>query len=343
MKFFAKILTFIILLGILLFIGFSVYVKLKGKEILSLKLSQAVQRSITVDEVSLVPPLHVRVRNFMVDGKRLAQGTILDVDLISLFVRKVEATRLVLIKPVLHIQKTGEKKFVVLEYAFLKIPEISAHPIPPAAPSTAPEEKPGGKESNTRPLTFVINQLIIEDGQLSFEDQSSASPLHVDFADVDGIVRDISFPFASRRNAFEVSALLTETSFSFSNSRVGGKGWVDVVKKDMDADIQLVEPNGNVGFSAKLKSRDNALNVKGNIQLNDLGSKIQKSVESSSGSLNDFISGALRSSGIQIAADFNFDTKMDDFQIGSVSFSGNVGFQSQKKAPAPDNAAAPQP
>ena len=64
MKFLKKILLFFLLLVILLFIGISIYVKVKAKDILSLKLSQAVHRAVTVDDVSLVPPLHVRFKNF---------------------------------------------------------------------------------------------------------------------------------------------------------------------------------------------------------------------------------------------------------------------------------------
>ncbi len=338
MKILKKIFFGILFLIVFLFVGFSIYVKIEAKDILAGKLSQVLEHQVTIGDVALIFPFDVQIKNLRIDGKSPAREIHLNIDLISLFDRKIHASRLVLIEPVVHVERGEDKKFVLPE--IFPLPEggnfQSKEPVSKPAvigEPSAPQKNLPALESEKRALTFSIDQLEIKNGQVSFADRSQASQFQVSLGEVNAVVEHLHFPVNAAINPFQVSGLIIEKGFPFYNSRVNGKGWVDIARKDMDADIKLVEPNGNVGFSSHLKSRDNAMNVKGNIQLKDFGSKFEKPAGSSE-SMTDFIYGAIRTSGVQVEAAFNFDTKMDDFEVGPVSFSGNIGFNPSASAPS---------
>ena len=44
-------------------------------------------------------------------------------------------------------------------------------------------------------------------------------------------------------------------------------------------------------------------------------------------SFQNLIFTALASSGVEISANFKFQTKMDNFELGAISFAGNVGYK----------------
>ena len=105
---------------------------------------------------------------------------------------------------------------------------------------------------------------------------------------------------------------------------VEASGWVDILKRDREAKIEVVEANGTVGLTADVVSKNNDMDVAGEIKMQNLLQGVDKEASSDESTVNDLVLNALSSAGVEIGANFAFKTEMDNFRVGQISFSGNV-------------------
>ena len=124
---------------------------------------------------------------------------------------------------------------------------------------------------------------------------------------------------------FDLTAAITNGQLPFSGSKVQAQGFINVYKKDMNVNINVIEPDGKVSCAANLYSLNNDMTVQGKVQIKNLTDKPE--TETNPASFKDVFFAALQSSGLEITSAFNFKTKMDDFQVGAISFSGQIGEQ----------------
>ncbi len=95
----------------------------------------------------------------------------------------------------------------------------------------------------------------------------------------------------------------------------------------MDGQLRILEKSGRAGLNARLVSKNNLMRVKGDLQLSRFLTSVKKETSresKKSESVDKIIFGALSSLNVDIGAKFSFETKMDDFRLSKVAFSGNV-------------------
>ena len=110
---------------------------------------------------------------------------------------------------------------------------------------------------------------------------------------------------------------------------------MDVAKRDMDGHIVITEPDGHVGLKGQFISRNNDMDVQGELTIRDIfHGEAGHQAKSQSSNVNQLVMDSLSTMGLEIGARFHFKTKMDDFRVTAVSFEGNVSSKPQ---------AAPQP
>jgi len=133
---------------------------------------------------------------------------------------------------------------------------------------------------------------------------------------------DIIFPLKPVHTNFHLTGILDKDKFPLSGSRVEGAGWIDLIQKDMSSRFKVLEKDDRAGLTANIVSKNNQMRVEGDIQVRNLS--FTPETETQEESVQNMIFGALSSMGVAIGAKYSFETKMDDFKISNISFSGNV-------------------
>jgi hypothetical protein len=134
--------------------------------------------------------------------------------------------------------------------------------------------------------------------------------------------QNVPIPLQSVDTKFNFTAQMLSDNMPFSGSQAEGHGWVNIQDRNADATLEVKEPNGVIGLSATITAQNNDATVKGRVNISSLHKK-KVSAESKS-SVEDMIFEALQSSQVDIRADFNLKTKLDSFDLTTVSFTGNV-------------------
>jgi len=188
------------------------------------------------------------------------------------------------------------------------------------------DSDPDGKKnvSNNQQTEVSIKQLILKQGRFQYTNSFINKDFSFALEDVYLKAEHLSFPLRAGRTDFNISGRLIKRGNPLSGSSVEGSGWVDVVQRNMEAKIEIIEADGSVGMTAEAVSKNNNMDVKGEVKFQNIFMKNSKQDSLDSSSVNNLIFNALSSAGVKIGAKFSFKTKMDDFRPEQVSFSGNV-------------------
>lgn len=182
-----------------------------------------------------------------------------------------------------------------------------------------------------------ITRLVVNGGTYSYAG-GGENPLRFRVEDIRLEAGDILIPPASVHTNFKFWGRLVQPAGSppqgtsglreeknpLSGSRVESSGWVDWVKKDLEGTLQVVEPGGRAGLTARAVSQNNDMTVTGDLKMNSLPPGLTQKAGDKASAVSDVIFGALSSMGVEVGAQFSFKTRMDDLQISNVAFSGKV-------------------
>ena len=170
----------------------------------------------------------------------------------------------------------------------------------------------------------MVDELDIHNGTLNYQDTSREKLFVMEIKNLELKARSIAYPLRSVNTSFNISGIVVGEAIPFSGSRAEADGWVNWKDRNMDAQIVVKEPSGTIGLSADLKAQNNDLTIVGNANIDNLTVKPAKK-EGDAYTVESFFLDALQSSGIKLDAAFNIKTKLDDFEVSSIAFSGNVG------------------
>jgi hypothetical protein len=202
-----------------------------------------------------------------------------------------------------------------------------------------PPENPQADRPASNQL--VIHQLSVVDGQMMYYQNAPKadvlSPLQdfsFELSDVQLKMQNLIVPFDRPAvTKFDLMARFFKEGLPISGSRVTSSGWVDWDRKDMEAEMAIIDLDGKAGLHAKAISRANDLEIKGKVDMKDFLTELGGQSEGAA-DLEGFLLGTLASSGLDIAANFSFQTRMDDFQIDNIKFSGSVESVAEKVSAA---------
>ncbi len=304
-------------------IAATIYVRIYGKSLVEGVLNASLKRNVVLGTASYHFPFGFQARDVHI-AQSLEGGEFLDIERIiaqlspddAIFKGRLAFDIVILMEPSLEIE--GKKDLQEIESAQksegAKTPQSVQMPSSPAEVGFIKIKK----------TEISITKLIVKQGRLKYRDGLTEKGFSFDLENIQLEAWKLAFPLKPEKSKFKVAANLVKKGNPLSGSHVNGSGWIDAVSRDMEATMEVVEANGAVGLTADAVSRNNDMNVTGQIKMQNLIWGIDEKVSSDASAINDLILNALSSSGIEIGAKFSFRTKMDNFQIEQVSFTGNV-------------------
>ena len=328
MKAIQFLLKFFFVILILFFVAATIYVRIYGKSLVEEALNASLKRNVTLGEATYHFPLGFRAYNVHI-GRSLEGGEFLEIKKViaqlspnAITKRKFAFDLVFLIEPSLVVNYTKEPENMIQEQGQgdgIAGPSAKLIPLKKDTSSVSSEY-----ENNDQVTEILIERLIVRKGRFQDRDGLTEKGFSFDLENVQLKAEKLVFPLKPGRSQFDMSARLIKTDNPLSGSHVHGSGWIDAIQRDMKAKIEVVEIDGTIGLTADAVSQNNDMEVKGEINIQNLLWGLDKPASSKVSSVNDLVLNALSSSGVEIGAKFAFKTQMDNFQIGQVTFSGSV-------------------
>ena len=305
----------------------SIYIQLNGRQMVMDQLQPLFNRPVALKDVRFLFPFGLRVSDLEVEGLIKVKDLQVQMGIPDLFRKRLRLLFVSLKEPVVVFQRTPDSQIVLGSQSPLGL----GTQVPTAPILLEDQTAPGLKTKAQRPLNFLVDYLVVEKGEVNFTDYTRNRDLHVTFKDLALKAQHLGIPLElpGMKTTFDIEALFFQKDFPFSDSRIQSRGWVNFYQKDLSAKLKVTEPQGKLNLSADLDAKANDMVVKGNIQIKDLSfpkDTDAQDADPQAPSFEDIIFSALHSLGVEVQADFYFKTKMDNFQVDSVSFTGNVGY-----------------
>lgn len=327
MKIFQKAFVVIVLMFALAVSGVYVYIRVNGKALLEQALRDSFKKNVRLEVVSYRFPFGVYAKGIEVDGLLKAKAVAVQVRPDSFFVRKLNLSSVRIAQPFVNIH---QKKTLSLEAS----QAVGAGQAPSGTVPYPVEKEPVQPSIQASRAAFstlgvYIEELSIDDGHFSYLEESAQQQFSFDVEDVKVLARHVAFPVESVKSDFDISGRLVKEGNPLSGSRVEAAGWVNIARRDMDGHLEIVEEDGRAGLTADVAAQNNHMRINGSLKVSNLvmGAKKKEAV-SDSPAVNDLVFGALSALNVEINSQFSFETKMDDFQMKNIAFSGSVASNS---------------
>lgn len=328
MKILKRFLIVFAVLLVVFFIGASIYVKAYGKAFVEEALTNALEKNVVLGKASYSFPFGFRAQNIRIAQSSEVGGFFEAEDIVAqlspetIYQGQLIFDSVVFIKPLIVIKNTKEPEDTTEE-------RIRRHGvvIPPdqtALPTAGDVGDVKESQDANGPVEVRIKQFVLKQGRLEYTSGPADKDFSFGLEDVWLKAGNLVFPLKPGRTDFSISGRLVKEGNPLSGSSIEGRGWVDAANRDMEAKIEVVEKDGSVGMIVEAVAIDNNMDVSGEIRVRDLLFGADKQASSKDSAINDLILGALSSAGVEIGAKFAFKTKMDNFHLEQVSFSGSV-------------------
>lgn len=345
---FLKIVAGFIVVLTVLFIGAFVFFQTKGKQIVIDKLSAAFGRRVDIDSIQVRYPLGLSIKNFNVDGYGFVKEVSIGLGVLHLLGNDLKFSSVVFYEPQIVLHRLKDKTVIIGDLPpVTSDAQTSESPAEPEAPGQPAESAqpvvpaPPAPQSakNKKAPPFSMDKLVIKNGAVSFFDHSSAEEFQVLVSDIDLDVRHLSFNMKPARTKFNLNAKIVMPKTQTPTGEIISRGWLNLAKKDMKGELKIENLDGRIFSSfygnavktdfkniiadlfVEAESKDNDMTVKGRLQVKDFAFD---SKQKDSHSLEDIILGGLQSMAKGLTLEFSFKTKMDNFKMESISFSGNI-------------------
>jgi hypothetical protein len=319
MKILLKVLLVGFCLAALSLAGATLWLTLEGKKMIAGKLSHLLHRQVAIERLEFIFPATIQIHNLTIEGKSPARKIEMQMELSSFFTDQLRVPRLVLLESEIQILRALDKRMMFADFPFL-----SQKPAGYRQQSDHQQNQPtAGVKKKT---TLTVEQLVVINGKLEMRDESLPEHVKLNLEQVNMEIRDLELPLRLKQNAFIFSAKVTAAPLPLTGDIVGVHGWMNLLGRDMEAKVIVLEPDGHIGLSARISSQQNDMLVQGRLDLKNLGTMVRENVSTQKATFADTLVSGLHLSGLQMIADFEFQTKMDAFSIKKVELSGNLGF-----------------
>lgn len=324
-KFFRIFVILVIILAILLTGGY-VYLVVKGKDMVVSRLQKQLGKKVSFSSVTVAYPLTIKINGITVEDYGTIKRALFSLSLPYLLFKEVHFSRIEIIEPNIVIRsKKGEKitlPFLVASQtseAVTAVPSSDAAPTePPALPASDVKKEQGQK------FDFFARKIFFRHTDLTaVETADDGEKTIFSLNDANIEASRIAFPLKrSVRTDFNMTGILSGFDGRLADEKLTAQGWVDLYEKDMKAKLRLLRKDEKISLDADVVSINNDMTVKG---VMSLGFHNKPSAENEKAkTFEDFFMQTLESSGMDVNLNFNFKTKMDKFNVGEISISGEV-------------------
>jgi len=337
------ILFFVGLVIIFLFAGLVIYFQKNGKGLLEEALQVALKRNVHISGgVFYQPPLGVKATKIDIENlMHVPSVTVQFNPEVFLSPSHLKIASVVFSKPLAVVERFDKMEINQPEEQAAAPVIETALQVSDTALVLSEVKLPEGEKvavvsaHRKRILSVNIDRFVVKDGQLYFTQHSADREISFKVEDIRLEARDIIFPSESAQTKFDFEGKLVKQNLPFSGNKLKGHGWFNMAARDMEGQLKVTGEDESVGLSADVISQNNDMTVKGNVNLNNLLKAENISPPSTNPSALDSFSSAISSMGFQIGGTFMFKTKMDDFQLSNISFSGNVIKLEEPGSPVP--------
>lgn len=309
----ARAVLWCLILAIIVFTAFYVYVRVIGKPLLENVLSVVLERPTTFRSVRMALPYDIVIEGLSVPQVVDVKRVILRMTSFSFSDRQLIVKRVRLQEPVLTIRSNPGAGFQWGDGTAIKIsPE-------PAAASAPPAPIPTQNPFSLKGQAFLIRTFEVERGTVRVLNKTSSGEGITDFQDLMLKMTDLSYPLRSYQTRFELTARIKNDGIPFSEGQLEGKGWLDLVRKNMDGSFRMARSEGSLVLSADVRSRNNEMTVTGQLDIQQIGHVLPGGAEALT--LPEALGQAMQ---VGLKGQYSFQTRMDDFKIGQVKIQGVV-------------------
>jgi hypothetical protein len=301
----------------LFFVSVVLWIRVNGKAAVERRASLMLYRPVTVSEVHLAFPLVLMLKDVNVEGLLWVKEAQVHCDLLTFFGKKFRLTRVELTDPVLTLHRTEDRQIIWAGHGDGETPVKNA---------------PSKTAGQGHPVEAVIEAMSVVNGQIHFPSHSSEddafefslSRVHLKAKNVplSGQAVDVGFDFWGR---------IEGDTVPFAGDNLKGAGWINWPARNMDATFGVVNPRGKLDVEVNLNARNNETMVRGRLKTRRMN---LKSLGPNTESMENLLLDAIHTAGMEVNLEFSFATKMDQWELRNIDFSGNLNAADEGKTQA---------
>ncbi|MFH1441307.1 MAG: DUF748 domain-containing protein [Candidatus Omnitrophota bacterium] len=333
-----KILLTGVLIVVLIFAAIHVFIQLRGKALLKDKLERVLKREVVISRLETSFPLNINIRGLEVKGLFRADKVILKAGFFDVFRNRFYLSLLKIEQPVITLEKEALPPELKKQIPVLLNSNLSAQ-----------------KEDKTLQLPQLnpllpglgIHHFIVDNGSINYIDRSiENNELLIKIRNLDLKIDNLNLNIADPQiTSFRLKANIPWQD-NGEQGKVNVSGWVNLLKKDMQADVKVEGIDGlylypyysqwvnlektriqkvKLNFSSNIYGLDNDITAKCHLELTDIEFKersseeLQKKEERMAHAVLDIFKAMDQG---KIVVDFTIHTKMDKPLFSMVPLKG---------------------
>ena len=271
MKFFIKILFFLGLIIVLLFLAAGIYFQRNGNALVEQAFYTTFSKRVHIGHIGYQFPWGVTVAKVDIDNfVHIPSVSVQFSPEVILNPSQIKIVSVVFLKPLVVMEKFSKKEEKKTDVSSLgqNLPE--AEVILNKEENERNREPPREVQEDQKGLSVNIDRIIVKEGQLYFSQNSIDKNFSFKIENLGLETNNISFPIASIQTRFNFRGILVKKDLLLSGSRLEGQGWFNLAVKDMEGQLKINGEDEQVGLSADVVSKNNDMTVQGNINMNNL-------------------------------------------------------------------------
>jgi hypothetical protein len=262
----------IILTGIVVLLGTGSYFGLSWYAVrfLGERLQRLTEEGLTIAEVK-PGPARLSVKGVRFE-EPMSRQKLLEIEEIRFYPSifsalrgKITIREVVLVRPSFHLSRSREGAYLGAWISGER--ERMADRSGPRDPGVAPKERGIARKETDDTVPVKIEQLRIEGGTFSFEDDKVGEPPgRIELKEIDLVLEKIKYPLTSHPSALHFKARVKGIR---KEGSVEARGWIDFVTSDMDVDLKvrdvelkLFQPYYRKRVTAEIESGEIRLDAK---------------------------------------------------------------------------------
>jgi len=241
MRVFLRVLLIVILLFLCLFTGLHMFIRLKGREMVTHKMSAAFQSRVTVRSVSTGFPLHLIISDMEVAGWFKIKKVVAGLGLLDLFSDDfiLSSLRLQGLQMTLEKRPQAPELSAAAETEAVQIPAKAETPAVPAGPPSSEQQH------LPFPGRIAVRHFVIADAVVDFVDYSrQEQPIAVTLKKVNATVENIRWPMESSSVSFFSVSARVPFAAGAEEGKVAFEGWINPFRRDMRATLDIRDIDG---------------------------------------------------------------------------------------------------
>ena len=309
MKFFKWLFGFLLLAAVILAVGAYVYLQYFAKDVIQNKLSSILAQDVSIAAVSLHLPFGLKLDQVDIPTIGLSERMYVVPNWASVFNKTVE---------IQSVEFVGLK----IKYNQLKIVDQNQNSAEESNIHSQVQASGENQPARTASATVLIRKVIINNGNLYYSRGDDKFVHSVYISSLRGQILDVRLPMSSSRLNFRFEATTSVPGTPIMHSRLTGKGWMNLTKKDLEGKIGVYNQKGVNQLSADIVSVNNQVSVDGVVKFKSDDAVFWS--KDKPRSFEKMLYNLVGEQSLSVVTNFSFETQLDDFGIEQVAFSGKV-------------------